>query len=119
MIPRNLQITLLLLILGIVSAGVYILYLKSEAEKVAPAGVENTTPIAAPVTGPKESIKLVIAYDEDGVVRVRDASITLPSEPSARAQEVLRALLHEYLQKRAPHQLGDGSDIHDVYMVPG
>jgi len=119
MIPRNLQITLALLILSIVAAGVYILYLKSEAEKVTPVGVENMTPVAAPFSGPKTEIKLVIAYDQDGLVRVRDSSAALPDEPSARAQELLRVLLREYMQKPTPHQLGDGSDIHSVYMVPG
>jgi len=119
MIPRNLQITLALLILSIVGAGIYILYLKSEAEKVAPVGVENTAPVAAPLTGPIENIKLVIAYDQDGLIRVKDTSAALPDEPSARAQELLRVLLREYMQKPTPHQLGDGSDIHSVYMVPG
>jgi hypothetical protein len=117
MIPRNLQITILLLILSIVLAGGYILHLKSEAEKIKISADSASHTIATPLSGPKEPIQLVIAYDEDGVVRVKDSSANLPLEPAARSQEILRVLFKEYLQKPSPHMLGEGSDVRSVYML--
>jgi len=117
MIPRNLQITILLLIISIFLAGGYILHLKSEAEKIKLSTDSASRTIATPLSGPKEPIQLVIAYDEDGVVRVKEMSANLPIEPAARSQELLRVLFKEYLQKPSPHPLGEGSDVRAVFMM--
>ena len=117
MIPRNLQITILLLILGILLAGGYILHLKSEAEKIKMSADSASHTVATPLSGPKEPIQLVIAYDEDGVVREHESTGNLPGEPAARAQEILHILIREYLQRPSPHPLGEGSDVRAVYLM--
>jgi len=62
---------------------------------------------------------LFLADDAAGVLRRRDAEITLPAEPSLRARELLRALVTEYQQKNSSHPLPAGADVSDVYLVNG
>ena len=57
--------------------------------------LDSDRPLSAPVSGPPQQITLYIAYDGDGVMRQRSARVALPDEASARAREVLRALLAE------------------------
>lgn len=116
MIPRHLQIAIVLLLLAVFGAGFYILHLKSKAEEHA-RGADDSRPVAPPVAGPAQPVQLFLAYDDDGVVRPLKVQVALPEEPSLRAREVLRALLGEYLKKTSPHPLGDGADIRDVYLV--
>ena len=116
MIPRNVQITLILLLFAIFSSGIYILVLRRHSEE----GLRRASdqrPVAAPVAGSNETLQLTIAYDEDGVFRTRDVSAVVPSEPSARAKSILEALIGYYLSKPSPHELADGSGVNSVFMV--
>ena len=116
MIPRNVQITLVLLLVAILGSGIYILLLHRRTEE----GLRRASdqrPVAAPVAGSNETVKLTIAYDEDGVFRTRDISAIVPSESSARAKSVLEALIGYYLSKPSPHELADGSAVNSVFMV--
>lgn len=116
MIPRNVQITLVLLLIAIFGSGIYILLLHQGSEE----GLRRASdqrPVAAPVAGSNETLQLTIAYDEDGVFRTRDVSAVVPSEPSARAKSVLEALISYYLSKPSPHELADGSSVNSVFMV--
>ena len=117
MIPRHVQITAIVLILAMFSAGFYILQLKARAE--AQRTVTDTRPLAPPVAGSTTLIPVFIAFDRDGVIRPREAKVTLPQEPSQRAREVLRALISAYLAKPSPHPLAPGADVKDVYLLPG
>jgi Sporulation and spore germination len=115
-IPRNVQITLVLLLVAILGSGIYILLLHRRTEE----GLRRASdqrPVAAPVAGSNETVKLTIAYDEDGVFRTRDISAIVPSESSARAKSVLEALIGYYLSKPSPHELADGSAVNGVFMV--
>jgi len=115
-IPRNVQITLVLLLVAILGSGIYILLLHRRTEE----GLRRASdqrPVAAPVAGSNEIVKLTIAYDEDGVFRTRDISAIVPSESSARAKSVLEALIGYYLSKPSPHELADGSAVNSVFMV--
>jgi hypothetical protein len=115
-IPRNVQITLVLLLVAILGSGIYILLLHRRTEE----GLRRASdqrPVAAPVAGSNETVKLTIAYDEDGVFRTRDISAIVPSESSARAKSVLEALIGYYLSKPSPHELADGSAVNSVFMV--
>ncbi len=116
MIPRHVQITALVLIAAMFSAGFYMLQLKARAERSGgpPA---DTRPITAPVSGPTQKVQLFVAFDDDGVIRPRDAHVALPEEPSLRAREVLRALIGAYLTKPSPHLLAPGADVKDVYLL--
>jgi hypothetical protein len=115
MIPRHLQIALVLLLLLALGLGFYALHLKRKAEEVQQHA--DTRPITPPVNGPTEAVSLFIAYDDGGVLRKRDVQLALPSAPGERARHILQALLAVYLEKPSPHPLGDGSDVKDVYLV--
>lgn len=118
MIPRYAQITLALVLVGIFGVGFYMLHLKNQAQQGAPRlGFDR--PLAAPVSGPPVPVTLYIAYDGDGVMRRRSANAALPAEPSARAREVLRALLAEYVQRNSSHPMAEGADVTDVFLVNG
>ena len=116
MIPRNVQITLMLLLVAIFGSGIYILLLHRGTEENL-RRASDQRPVAAPVAGTNETLKLTIAYDEDGVFRTRDISVIVPPEPSARAKSVLEALIGYYLSKPSPHELAEGSAVNSVFMV--
>jgi hypothetical protein len=115
-IPRNVQITLVLLLVAIFGSGIYILLLHRGTEENL-RRASDQRPVAAPVAGTNETLKLTIAYDEDGVFRTRDISAIVPPEPSARAKSVLEALIGYYLSKPSPHELAEGSAVNGVFMV--
>jgi hypothetical protein len=118
MIPRYAQITLALVLTGIFGIGFYMVHLKNQAQEAA-ATSGSDRPLAAPISGPPQAITLYIAYDGDGVMRQRSASVALPAEPSARAREILRALLAEYVQRNSSHPMAEGADVSDVFLVNG
>ena len=116
MIPRNVQITLVLLLVAILGSGIYILLLHRGTEESL-RRASDQRPVAAPIAGSNEILQLTIAYDEDGVFRTRSISAVVPSEPSARAKSILEALIGYYLSKPSPHQLAEGSGVNSVFMV--
>lgn len=116
MIPRYAQITLALVLTGIFGIGFYMVHLKHQAQQEAEA-LGSDRPLAVPVSGPPQAITLYIAYDGDGVMRERSASAALPSEPGARAREVLRTLLGEYVQRNSSHPMAEGADVSEVFLV--
>ena len=115
MIPRHAQITIALLLIGSCVLGFYVLNEKRRAEEQQ-RRLADTRPVAPPVAGTPQRVVLVIAYDEEGVLRRREATVVLPDDRALRAREVLRALLNEYVKKPSPHPLAEGSDIKDVYL---
>jgi hypothetical protein len=117
MISRQLQITLAILLLALFAGGMYIYQLRRRDERNLQHSAD-ARPVTAPVIGPKVSVTLVVAFDEDGVLLRQPASLALPEEPAARARELLRALLALYLQHPAPHRVGEGADVNAVYLLP-
>lgn len=118
MIPRHAQITIALLLVGACVLGFYVLTEKRKAEEQLRRVADNR-PVAPPVAGTPQRVVMVIAYDEEGVLRRREATVVLPEDRALRAREVLRALLNEYVKKPSPHPLAEGSDIKDVYLFQG
>jgi sporulation and spore germination protein len=117
-IPRNVQITLVLLLVAIVGSGIYILRLRrGTAESLRQAS--DLRPMGPGVVGSRALVKLSVAYDDDGVFRSRDISVLLPSEPSARAREVLDTLIAQYVSRPSPHPLAEGSAVNHVFLVNG
>jgi len=87
MIPRNVQITLVLLLVATFGSGLYLLRLHRRTE----ANIRRASSlhaIAPPISGSPEKVMLTIAYDDDGVFRSREASAVLPSEAGARERSV-------------------------------
>ncbi len=116
MIPRHFQITIALLLFGILISGIYIIKLTNKEEAKNLLGMEER-PAAPPLSGKPERISVLVAYDEDRALRWRQATVSLPTERNLRAREVLRAVLAQYLQNPSPHIMGKGSDIRDVYLL--
>ena len=118
MIPRNVQITLVLLLVAIVGSGIYILRLRQgTAETLRQAS--DLHPMGPGFVGTRALVRLSVAYDDDGVFRARDVSVSLPSEPSARAREVLETLIAQYVSRPSPHPLAEGSAVNNVFLVNG
>lgn len=116
MIPRHLQIAIVLLLIAAIGLGFYALHLKRRAEQLQQR-TTDTRPIAPPVSGPTEPVTLWVAYDDQGVLRTQQVKAALPSERSDRARHVLRALLAVYLDKSSPHPIGADTDVKDVYLL--
>jgi spore germination protein GerM len=118
MIPRHLKITFALLLAAALLTGAYVWVLKRHARQ-APQSTQLQQPVAPPSAGAPLTVALYVADDQQGALRREDASLTLPSDPTLRAQAVLRALIARYTQKDSPHPLPSGADVNDVYFVNG
>ena len=116
MIPRSAQITVGLLLAGILVSGLYIIKLTHKEQAKTLVSVDDR-PVAPPVGGQQERIRILVAYDDDRALRWRQANVFMPEERSLRAREALRAVLAQYLQSPSPHPLGKGTDIKDVYLI--
>jgi spore germination protein GerM len=119
MIPRHLQIGIVVVLAAVVVAAFYARSMRGRVAETE-SSAADTRPVAPPVSGPTEQVTLYVAYDDAGVLRPESARIPLPSGRQQRAQELLRALLDIYQSKKSPHPLAAGADIPDVYLVdPG
>jgi hypothetical protein len=119
MIPRHLLIGVAVLLVLVVSMGVYIRHMRRLAGQPEPLAT-SALPVAPPPTGPTETVTLYVADDAAGTLRPRSAQIPLPGGRQQRAEELLRALLRIYQQPKAPHPLAPAADIRSIYLVdPG
>lgn len=114
MIPRNVQITLAVVLLAVTVAAIYGVQLKRRDER----NRQHATSMM-PVSGESDATRfpVVMAFDDDGVLSERELTASLPTEKTARAREVLRALLHEYMKSPSPHAVPQGSDVRGVYLT--
>jgi Sporulation and spore germination len=115
-IPRNVQITLVLLFVVVLVAGVYIVQLRRGTQENLRAAAEDRV-VAPPENGNRESVKLTIAYDDDGVFRSRLTNGVLPEESEARAKAILQLLIDQYVSRPSPHPLAAGSAVKTVFLV--
>lgn len=118
MIPRHVQVALILLFVAVLGMGFYARHLMRQAEQPV-AKASDLRPIAPPVAGPAGHATVFVADDGDGMLHKRDLALALPSEPGLLAKEILRALVGTYLEKGSAHPLGSGADIVDVYLLNG
>jgi hypothetical protein len=116
MIPRHFQITIALLLAGILLSGIYMMRLRREEQAVSQE-VRPAAPAAPPVLGRQEHIRVLVAYDDDQALRWRETDAFMPEDRALRAREALRAVLAQYLQEPSPHRLGKGTDIKEVYLI--
>jgi len=115
-IPRHLQITIGLLLIGVLISGVYIVRIKHKEEAKTAQEAEDRT-LAPPAEGKQERIRMLVAYDDEHALRWRETSVFMPEDRSLRAREAIKTVLAEYLQQPSPHYLARGSGIRDIYMV--
>ena len=118
MIPRHLKITFALLLAAALLTGAYVWILQRHAQQ-APQSTELQQPVAPPSAGAPLTVALYVADDQQGDLHREEASLTLPSDPTLRAQAILRALIARYTQKDSAHALPAGADVNDVYFVNG
>lgn len=116
MIPRHFQITIVLLLVTLLISGLYLIRL-TQIERAKTQTAEEDAPVAAPIAGHQERIRILVAYDQDRVLRWRETTVFMPEDRGLRVREALRAVLSEYQQKPSPHPMGRGADIKDVYMI--
>ena len=117
MIPRHLLIGVTVLLLLVVSMGIYVRHMRRRAGEYAAA---DALPVVPPASGPTETVTLYVADDDAGVLRARSAQIPLPGGRQQRAEELLRALLRIYQQPDSPHPLPPAADIRSIFLVdPG
>lgn len=118
MIPRHVQIAVILLLVGIFAGGIYGIRLKRRAERATQRDADFR-PVTPAANGPTEKVTLWIAYDDDGAFRPRTAEVALPKEGNERAAELLHSLFAEYVKQPSPHPMAHGSDVKTVYLVNG
>jgi hypothetical protein len=115
-IPRHFQITVALVLLAILVSGVVIIRLTHKEEALTQQAAD-AAPVAPEVGGRQEQIQVLVAYDDDQVLRWRTADVFLPADRGLRARETMRSVLAQYLQTPSPHPLARGTDIKDVYFI--
>lgn len=119
MIPRHLKITFGLLLLAALASGLYMWMLKRH-ERQAPQTAQLQQPVSPPPpAGTPLTVALYLADDQQGALHREETSLSLPADPSLRAQAVLRAVIARYTQKDSTHPLPAGADVNDVYIVNG
>lgn len=116
MIPRHFQITIALLLVAILISGIYMIRLKHKEEASSLQSIEQA-PVAPPVGGKEERIRVLVAYDDELALRWRETEVFMPADRGLRAREAMRALLAQYVQSPSPHPLGKGAAIKDVYLL--
>lgn len=117
MIPRHFQIGISFLLAAILLAGIYIIELRQGEEAKTQQGLAG--PEAPEAQGKEETIRILVAYDDDLALRWRSTRVFMPEERDLRAQAALRAVLSQYLQTPSPHPLARGADVKDVYLLNG
>jgi Sporulation and spore germination len=115
MISRALFITMIVLIIAVVALGIYGLHMKHQAELATPLGPE-AKPVSAPVNGSTAIVALFVPNDLDGVLVRSDVSVSVPTDPSGRAREILRTLVTACQAKDSTHPLPPDADIKDVFL---
>jgi Sporulation and spore germination len=116
MIPRSLYVATALLLAAAVAMAGYLIHLRRESDREQQR-LAQLGPLAPPSSGQSSSTVLIVANDAHGTLDRREVTLTLPAQPAERLREQLRALFGIYLEDGAPHQLGDGSEIKNLYLV--
>ncbi len=116
MISRPIAIATSIMLLALIGLGLYAFSLKRHAEQLQ-SRVSDTRPIAPPVAGPTEAVTLLVASDSDGTLSRTSLSLPMPAERSARARQLVRALLDYYGSPSSSHPLPQRSNVNAVYFV--
>lgn len=119
MIPRHLYFGVAVLLVLIISMGIYAGQMRRKASEIA-SPAETTLSVAPLASGPTETVTLYVADDQAGMLRAKIAQIPLPGGRQQRAEELLRSLLRIYQRPGADHPLSPAADILSIYLVdPG
>ena len=116
MIPRNLVITIVILLVALGGMGLYGLHLRRQAIELLKTSAD-TKPVAPPVSGPTEHFTIFIPDDDHGTLVKREVSAALPTEPTLRAREVVRVLIEQWQQKDSTHPIAPNADVKEVFLL--
>lgn len=116
MIPRHFQIAFTFLLVSILVIGIYITRLRRREEVKTQQNLA-AVPERPQAQGTEQTIRVLVAYDEDLALRWRETQAFMPEQRDLRARAALRALLAQYLQSPSPHPLARGADIKNVYLL--
>jgi hypothetical protein len=117
MIPRNLGITIAVLLLAVIGMGLYGLHLRKQALQLQASAATDTRPIAPPASGPLQKIMIYSPDDSTGSLRKREITATLPDEPTMRAREVVHALITNLQEKDSLHPINNSADVNAVFLL--
>ncbi|MGZ4815057.1 MAG: GerMN domain-containing protein [Terriglobales bacterium] len=116
MIPRNLAITIVILLVALAGMGVYGWHLRRQAVELLKTSAD-TKPVAPPVSGPTERITIYVPDDDHGDLIRREVSAVLPPEPTLRAREIVRVLINQWQEKNSTHPIGNNADVKEVFLL--
>ena len=116
MIPRHLFIGVAVMLVIVLSMGIYLRHMSRSAAELQRLA-DDARPVAPPALGPTETVTLYVADDALGALRPQSAKIPLPGGRQQHAEELLRALLRIYQQPDSPHPLISAADIRSIYLV--
>lgn len=116
MIPRHFQIMIVFLLAAVLISGVFIIRLEHGEQALTTQGLPEI-PMSPVMAGAQEKIRVLVAYDDDQVLRWRETEVFMPAGRGLRAREAMRAVLAQYLQRPSPHPMAKGADIRNVYLL--
>jgi predicted nucleic acid-binding Zn ribbon protein len=116
MVPRNVAITIVVLLAALAAMGLYGWHLQRQAAELAKNAVE-TRPAAPPVSGPREQITVFVPNDDRGDLMQRQVAAALPAEPTLRAREVVHALIEQWQEKDSTHPIAVNADVREVFLL--
>ena len=118
MIPRNLVITIVILVAALAGMGLYGWHLRRQAADLLKT-TSDTRPIAPPVNGPAAHFTILTPDDDHGDLVRRDVIAGLPAEPTLRAREIVHVLIAGWQEKTSTHPIGANADVTDVFLLDG
>ncbi len=116
MIPRNVQITVVLLLLAVACMGIYTVRLRRRTESHIQ---KAAAPVPVQPRGDEKRVTLILASDRDGKLEPSSVGAKLPSEETERARALLQLLIRTYQQPSSTHPLDAGGTIDSVFLLKG
>jgi hypothetical protein len=116
MIPRNLVISIVIMLAALAGLGLYGLHLRRQAAELLKAEAD-TRPVAPPVSGPTGQITILTPDDDNGDLVRRQVAAALPTEPALRAREIVHVLITQWQEKDSTHPIAPGADVKEVFLL--
>src|SRR3974377_1321488 len=113
------SIVIMFLVLFVIAAGLgfYAYHLHRRVTSEERRLAQQPAMVPLPASGPTTLVTLYVASDSDGGLRHMQENIGLPEQNTERDRTILRTLLAKYQGDGAPHSLGAGSDIREVFLL--
>jgi Sporulation and spore germination len=115
-IPRNLVITIVILLAALAGMGLYGYHLRRQATELLKTAAD-TKPIAPPVSGPTEQVTIFTPDDDNGDLVRLGVPAVLPVEPTLRARELVHVLISQWQEKNSTHPIGANADVKEVFLL--